>query len=447
MTCQAPFTSRCAFYAGRKLDYNAAPSLSLDIPMNQQPHPSKRVAVIGAGPAGLMAAETLAAGGAQVDVYDAMPSGGRKFLLAGKGGMNITHSEALPAFRSRYREREPEVGRWLDAFDPQAVREWIHGLGIDTFVGSSGRVFPTDMKAAPLLRAWLHRLREAGVRFHMRHRWLGWQDGRLRIATPDGECLLDADATVLALGGASWARLGSDGAWAPLLAERGVEVAPLAPSNCGFDVDWSAHFRDKHAGAPLTTVAIAWRGQGGRMERRQGQFVVTETGIEGSLVYAISAPLRDQIAAAGSTTIWLDLLPDLDAARVLAEVERPRGSRSMSSHLQGRLGLKGVKAGLLHECLSKEEYTDPARVAAALKALPVVLLRPRPIDEAISSAGGVRFESLDGNSAMLRALPGVFVAGEMIDWEAPTGGYLLTACFGSGRAAGRDALAWLGITR
>ena len=415
--------------------------------MNQPPNPSKRAAVIGAGPAGLMAAETLAAGGVQVDVYDAMPSSGRKFLLAGKGGMNITHSEPLPAFRSRYREREREVGRWLEGFDPQAVRDWIHGLGIDTFVGSSGRVFPLEMKAAPLLRAWLHRLREAGVRFHMRHRWLGWQDGRLRMATPDGEILLEADATVLALGGASWARLGSDGAWVPLLAERGVGVAPLVPSNCGFDVDWSAHFREKHAGAPLTTVAIAWRGAGGVLERRQGQFVVTESGIEGSLVYAVSALLRDQIAAEGSTTIWLDLLPDLDEARVLAEVEHPRGSRSMSSHLQGRLGIKGVKAGLLHECLSKQAYADPGRVARALKALPLVLVRPRPIDEAISSAGGVRFEALDGNSAMLRALPGVFVAGEMLDWEAPTGGYLLTACFGSGRAAGGDALAWLGLTR
>jgi uncharacterized flavoprotein (TIGR03862 family) len=411
--------------------------------MIQPPSNPPRVAIIGGGPAGLMAAEVLAAGGVQVDVYDAMASVGRKFLLAGKGGMNITHSEPIADFRRRYRAREREVARWLEAFDPQAVRDWIHALGIDTFVGSSGRVFPLEMKAAPLLRAWLHRLREAGVRFHMRHRWLGWQDGRLRIATSDGEALVDADATVLALGGASWARLGSDGAWAPLLAERAVEVAPLLPSNCGFDVDWSAHFKEKHAGAPLTTVAIAWRGRDGALQRRQGQFVVTQTGIEGSLVYAISAPLRDQIAESGSTTIWLDLLPDLDAARVAAEVERPRGSRSMASHLQGRLGIKGVKAGLLHECLSKADYADPATLAAALKSLPMHLLRPRPIDEAISSAGGVRFEALEEGSAMLRALPGVFVAGEMLDWEAPTGGYLLTACFGSGRAAGRDALEWL----
>ncbi|MCC2974448.1 TIGR03862 family flavoprotein [Massilia sp. IC2-476] len=411
--------------------------------MSQLTKPPQRVAVIGGGPAGLMAAEVLAAGGVQVDVYDAMASVGRKFLLAGKGGMNITHSEEIQAFRNRYGSREREVARWLEAFDPQAVRDWIHGLGIDTFVGSSGRVFPTDMKAAPLLRAWLHRLREAGVRFHMRHRWLGWQDGRLRLASPDGEILIEADATVLALGGASWARLGSDGAWAPLLAERGVEVAPLVPSNCGFDADWSAHFSEKHAGAPLTTVAIAWRGRDGCLVRRQGQFVVTATGIEGSLVYAISAPLRDQIAEEGSATIWLDLLPDFDADRVAAEVARPRGSRSLSSHLAGRLGIKGVKAGLLHECLSKDEYADPQTLAAALKALPLVLRRPRPIDEAISSAGGVRFDALAEGSAMLRALPGVFVAGEMIDWEAPTGGYLLTACFGSGRAAGQDVLTLL----
>jgi len=411
--------------------------------MSQHSVLPQRVAVIGGGPAGLMAAGVLAAGGVQVDLYDAMPSVARKFLLAGKGGMNITHSEPLPDFRRRYGAREAQVARWLDGFGPDAVRAWIHGLGIDTFVGSSGRVFPTDMKAAPLLRAWLHRLRESGVRFHMRHRWLGWQGDRLRFANPEGETLVEADATVLALGGASWARLGSDGAWVPLLRERAVEVAELVPANCGFDVDWSPYFSEKHAGAPLTTVAIAWQAGDGALLRRQGQFVVTRTGIEGSLVYAISAPLRDRIAREGSATIWLDLLPDLDAARVAAEVARPRGSRSLSSHLAGRLGIKGVKAGLLHECLSKQDYADPDKLAAALKALPLVLRRPRPIDEAISSAGGVCFEALEGSSAMLRALPGVFVAGEMLDWEAPTGGYLLTACFGSGRAAGSDALAFL----
>jgi uncharacterized flavoprotein (TIGR03862 family) len=395
--------------------------------------------VIGGGPAGLMAAEVLAAGGVRVDLYDAMPSVGRKFLLAGKGGMNITHAEPYDAFVGRYGARAGAVKPWLDAFPPAQLRDWIHGLGVDTFVGTSGRVFPTDMKAAPLLRAWLHRLREARVVFHMRHRWTGWRDGALVFATPDGEKTVDAEgsATVLALGGASWARLGSDGAWAPLLAARGVDVAPLVPANCGFDADWSAHFADRHAGAPLTTVALAL--EGGTF--RKGQFVVTRTGIEGSLVYALSAAIRDRIAAAGQATVLLDLLPDHDPRRVLDEVMRPRGTRSMSSHLQSRLGIKGVKSGLLHECLGKADYADPEKLARALKALPLVLKRPRPIDEAISSAGGVRFGALDG--ALVRGLPGVFVAGEMIDWEAPTGGYLLTACFGSGRAAGRAALAWL----
>jgi uncharacterized flavoprotein (TIGR03862 family) len=396
--------------------------------------------VIGGGPAGLMAAEVLAAGGVRVDLYDAMPSVGRKFLLAGKGGMNITHAEAYDAFVGRYGERASAVKDWLDAFPPDAVRAWIHGLGVDTFVGTSGRVFPADMKAAPLLRAWLHRLREAGVAFHMRHRWLGWRDGALVFATPDGEHRVETRdaATVLALGGASWARLGSDGAWVPLLADRGVAVAPLVPANCGFDTDWSPHFAERYAGAPLTTVAMALEGE----EFRKGQFVVTATGIEGSLVYALSARIRDRIARDGQATILLDLLPDHAPQRVLDEVAHPRGTRSMASHLQSRLGIKGVKSGLLHEALSKADYADPAKVARALKALPLVLKRPRPIDEAISSAGGVRFEAL-ADGAMLNDAPGVFVAGEMIDWEAPTGGYLLTACFGSGRAAGRAALEWL----
>jgi uncharacterized flavoprotein (TIGR03862 family) len=405
-----------------------------------QPSPHiPSVAVVGGGPAGLMAAEVLAAGGAQVDLYDAMPSVGRKFLLAGKGGMNITHAEDASAFASRYGARAPDVARWLARFDGAAVRSWIHALGIDTFVGTSGRVFPTDMKAAPLLRAWLHRLRESGVRFHMRHRWLGWDGAQALFDTPDGRHVQRFDAVVLALGGGSWARLGSDGAWVPLLEKEGVEVAPLQPSNCGFDTGWSEHFRERHAGEPLTTVAI--KSIDGSY--RKGQFVVTASGIEGSLVYALSGPLRERIAATGSATIHLDLLPDFSVERVREEVLRPRGSRSMSSHLQSRLGIKGVKAGLLRECLSAGQFAVPETLAAAIKALPLVLRAPRPIDEAISSAGGVRFDALAPDGAMLRARPGVFVAGEMVDWEAPTGGYLLTACFASGRAAGRAALAWL----
>jgi uncharacterized flavoprotein (TIGR03862 family) len=402
-----------------------------------------RVAVIGGGPAGLMAAEVLSQGGARVDLYDAMPSVGRKFLLAGKGGMNITHSEPYLDFVRRYGERAAHVAPWLERFDAHAVRAWIHGLGVDTFIGSSGRVFPADMKAAPLLRAWLHRLRDAGVQFHMRHRWLGWDGAALRFATPDGETLVQADAVILALGGGSWARLGSDGAWIALLEQKSVAVAPLKPSNCGFDAGWSAHFSSRHAGQPLTTVAITSTNARGEQVRRQGQFVVTATGVEGSLIYALSADLREQIAATGSATIYLDLAPDFSAQRVHDEVTRPRGARSMSSHLQSRLGIKGVKSGLLRECLGADEFADTARLAAALKMLPLVLTRARPLDEAISSAGGVRFDALDPATSMLLPLPGVFAAGEMIDWEAPTGGYLLTACFASGRAAGRGALEWL----
>jgi uncharacterized flavoprotein (TIGR03862 family) len=402
-----------------------------------------RVTIIGGGPAGLMAAEVLSEAGVRVDLYDAMASVGRKFLLAGKGGMNITHSEPYPEFVRRYGGASADVAQWLDRFPPSTLREWIHSLGVDTFVGSSGRVFPTEMKAAPLLRAWLQRLRARGVQFHMRHRWLGWHEGRLRFSSPDGERVIESDAVILALGGASWARLGSDGAWVPLLEQAKVPLAPLVASNCGFDTDWSAHFSSRYAGAPLTTVAIAWTGADGAPVRRQGQFVVTATGVEGSLIYALSAPLRDQIAAAGSGTIWLDLVPDFSVAKVLAEVLRPRGARSMSSHLQSRLGIKGVKSGLLRECLSADQFADPELLARAIKQLPLTLKRVRPIDEAISSAGGVRFDAIDGVGGMLRALPGVFVAGEMIDWEAPTGGYLLSACMASGRAAGQGALDWL----
>jgi hypothetical protein len=405
------------------------------------------VAVIGGGPAGLMAAEVLAQGGCSVDLYDAMPSVGRKFLLAGKGGMNITHSEPDEAFRARYAERAAEVGRWLDTFDAGQLRAWVHDLGIETFVGSSGRVFPTGMKAAPLLRSWQHRLRTAGVRFHMRHRWTGWQDGQLAFDTPEQRVYAAPAATVLALGGASWPRLGSDGTWSGILAAQGVDLRPLLPSNCGFDAGWSAHFSERHAGQPLTTVAIAYRDRNGQPARRKGQCVVTATGLEGSLVYAISAPVRDQILAEGAALIHLDLLPDWPAGKVLAEVAHPRGARSLSSHLQSRLGLKSVHTGLLRECLPRDVMEDSAALAAAIKALPVKLLRTRPIEEVISSAGGVRFEALDGDSAMLAARPGVFVAGEMLDWEAPTGGYLLTACMASGRVAARDVLHWLQVAR
>ncbi len=402
------------------------------------PQPSSfRVAIIGGGPAGLMAAEVLGQAGVNVDLYDAMPSVGRKFLLAGVGGMNITHAEDYAAFVSRYAERASDLRPLLDAFTPDALREWIHGLGIDTFVGSSGRVFPTDMKAAPLLRAWLKRLRENDVRIHTRQRWLGWDEhGALRIAGPQGETRVEADATLLALGGGSWARLGSDGAWVPLLQNRGIAIAPLQPANCGFEVaGWSAHLREKFAGAPLKTVSLALPGEA----PRKGEFVLTATGIEGSLVYALSAPIRNTINRDGAATVLLDLLPDRTLTQIASALARPRGSQSMAKHLHRQLKLDGVKAALLRELTDAATFQAPQALAAAIKALPIRLVRPRPLDEAISSAGGVPFEELD-EGLMLRRLPGVFCAGEMLDWEAPTGGYLLTACFASGRAAAEGML-------
>ena len=409
------------------------------------------VAIIGGGPAGLMAAEVLSAAGVPVSLYDAMPSVGRKFLLAGKGGMNLTHSEPADRFAGRYGERRQQIEALLADFGAGDVRAWALGLGIETFVGSSGRVFPTDMKAAPLLRAWLQRLRHPagggpGVRFHMRHRWLGWAvDGRtLRFETPSGEQQVQARAVVLALGGGSWARLGSNGAWVPLLAARGVAVAPLLPANCGFDVagGWSEHFRSRFAGQPFKNVAIRFESEAVPVFERQGEFVATQTGVEGSLVYAASALLRNQIVRAGEATLELDLLPAWTAERVQREVAHPRGSRSLSSHLKSRLGLDGIKTAVLYERLGKDAMNDPAQLSRAIKALPLPLVAARPIDEAISSAGGVLFEALD-SGLMCEQLPGVFCAGEMLDWEAPTGGYLLTACLASGHRAGQGVLDWL----
>ncbi|MGN8346416.1 TIGR03862 family flavoprotein [Pseudomonas sp. SMV71] len=398
------------------------------------------VAIIGGGPAGLMAAEVLSQAGVRVDLYDGMPSVGRKFLLAGVGGMNITHSEAFPAFLARYAERAPNLAPLLRAFGADQLCGWIHGLGIDTFVGSSGRVFPTDMKAAPLLRAWLKRLREAGVAIHTRHRWLGWNpDGSLRIASPEGEKALQPSATLLALGGGSWSRLGSDGAWMLPLEQRGVALARLQPSNCGFDVPgWSELMVNKFAGAPLKNIAIGLNDDVPRL----GECVITATGIEGSLIYALSAPIREAINQHGSATLHLDLLPGRPVDKIQQALAKPRGSRSMAKHLHSQLGIDGVKAALLRECTTADDFADPARLAQTIKALPITLVKTRPLDEAISSAGGVTFEALD-QRLMLKAVPGVFCAGEMLDWEAPTGGYLLTACFASGRAAGLGMLEFL----
>jgi len=401
------------------------------------------LAIIGGGPAGLMAAETARAAGVEVDLFDAMGSVGRKVLIAGKGGLNLTHGEPLPRFVSRYGERAGEVGRWLAGFDADALRDWARGLGIETFVGSSGRVFPTDLKAAPLLRGWVRRLREQGVRFHLRHRWTGFDDeGALVFATEDGERRYRAGATVMALGGGSWPQLGSDGAWVAPLAAAGAEIAPLAPANCGFDVGWSEHFAARFAGAPIKPVRLAIAGDG-PPRWRQGECVATATGLEGSLVYFLSAGLRRRIERDGEATLLMDLAPGRDEDRLRTDLSRPRQGRSASEFLRRAAGIDGVKAGLLREVLGPAALNGEAgALAAAIKALPVRLRAPRPIAEAISSAGGVRLEALD-EQLMLRARPGLFLAGEMLDWEAPTGGYLLTACYASGRLAGAGAADWL----
>ena len=434
---------------------------------------SSSVIIIGGGPAGLMAAEVLSQAGVRVDLYEAMPSVGRKLLMAGRGGLNLTHSEPWELFLSRYGDRRPHIEPLLQAFGPDDLRAWAHELGSETFVGSSGRIFPTEMKASPLLRAWLTRLQAAGVTFHLRHRWQGWhENGSLRFSHPDGEIQVDADAVVLALGGGSWAKLGSDGAWVPWLAARGVEIAPFKPANCGFDVGWSDHFQERFAGEPLKTVVLSFTNAQRQTFKRQGEFVITETGVEGSLIYAVSALLRDELEAqrglslskprlrqvqsssysdtdfaatsTGSVTvkpavIHLDLAPHRTQTWLHKRLAQPRGSRSRSSHIQSQTGLKGVKTGLLREFVPPEEFNNPAKLAAAIKSLPIPLIAPRPLDEAISSAGGVTFAALDEN-LMLHALPGTFCAGEMLDWEAPTGGYLLTACFASGFVAGQGVL-------
>lgn len=428
--------------------------------------PAFRVAVIGAGPAGLMAAEVLSCAGVAVQVFDAMPSVGRKFLLAGKGGLNLTHAEPFEAFVPRYGAAAPALQPMLQTFSADQVRAWTQGLGVDTFVGTSQRVFPTDMKAAPLLRAWLQRLRHPGpggvpVQFAMRHRWKGWAPStnsidtadrvggkspfdslsNLQFDTPEGPVQASFDAVVLAMGGGSWRRLGSDGAWVPWLAERGVDVAPLQPSNCGFDLaagPWTEHFASRFAGQPFKLVAIKVNTPQGSWQRK-GEFVATATGVEGSLIYAASALLRDQIAVQGHATFELDLLPQLTPEQVLTKLQSPRGSKSLSSHLKSRLGLDGIKTAVLYECLSKDDLNQPERLAVAIKGLPITLGAARPIDEAISSAGGVCWHALD-EGLMLKALPGVYCAGEMVDWEAPTGGYLLTACLSSGYWAAQALL-------
>jgi uncharacterized flavoprotein (TIGR03862 family) len=392
-----------------------------------------------------MAAEVLSNANISVDVYDAMPSAGRKFLLAGKGGLNITHSEAFDTFMSRYGAFSAILKPVLDNFAPDDLCQWAHDLGIDTFIGSSGRVFPKDMKAAPLLRAWLHRLRGANVSFHMRHQWQGWVDNHptlLRFQTPAGERHIQADAVILALGGGSWKKLGSTGAWVPLLIDRGIHVTPLKPSNCGFNVNWSPYFRGHFAGQPVKTLQISFHASDGAQFSQAGEFMITENGVEGGLIYALSALAREEIEQLNYAEIHVDLAPDRSLEWLVNRLVQPRNKQSLSNYLRKRLHLDTVKIALLRETLTLAGADDPVKLCTTLKKLPIRLIATRPIDEAISSAGGISFDALD-EQLMIRALPGVFCAGEMLDWEAPTGGYLLTACFATGRAAGAGALTWL----
>lgn len=399
----------------------------------------KTIAIIGGGPAGLMAAEVVSAAGHDVTVYDAMPTVSRKFLLAGKSGLNITHSEDYARFVTRFGVASEHLRPALDGFTPEDVQAWAAELGTETFTGSSGRVFPKAMKASPLLRAWLRRLEAQGVTILTRHRWTGFTGNAFTFETPVGIKTVECDAALLALGGASWPKLGSDGAWASWLADKGVEIDVLRPANCGFDVDWDDGFKERFAGVPVKSVT-ATSGAG----TFSGEFVITQDGIEGSLVYAHAASLRDQLQEQGSASLVFDLVPGRSAEKLARDLARQDSKASFANRLRKGAGIEGVKIALLRKFANAADLSDPQQLARLIKALPLVVVRPRPITEAISSAGGVRWSAID-DTYMLKALPGVFVAGEMLDWEAPTGGYLLTACFATGRAAAHGINARLNL--
>ncbi|WP_105434560.1 TIGR03862 family flavoprotein [Neorhizobium tomejilense] len=399
---------------------------------------TKQIAIIGGGPAGLMAAEVLSAAGHSVTVYEAMPTFGRKFLLAGKSGLNITHSEDFSKFTERFGSASARLRPALEAFRPDDVRAWAAGLGTETFVGTSGRVFPKAVKASPLLRAWLRRLEAQSVALRTRHRWVGFAENGYRFETPEGPVTVRPDAALMALGGASWPRLGSDAAWVPWLSAKGVEVAGLQPANCGFDVAWSEAFRERFAGEPLKSVSTT--SDAGTF---QGEFVVSKHGIEGSLVYAHSAALRDRLFSQGQAALTVDLAPGRTLERLGRDLARQDAKASFSNRLRKGAALEGVKTALLRELVPDANRMSPKELAGLIKALQIPVLRPRPIAEAISSAGGIAWSNLDENY-MLKPLPGLFAAGEMLDWEAPTGGYLLTACLATGRSAARGVEAWLG---
>lgn len=389
------------------------------------------VAIIGGGPAGLMAADVLCAKGFSVDLYDSMPSLGRKFLMAGKSGLNLTHAEAFDAFSERFVKSKSFLAPILDAFPPSAIRAWAANLGVETFVGTSGRVFPTEMKAAPLLRAWLRQLRANGLRIHVRHKWMGWdEDGNLMFNAPDGSIQVHPGTTILALGGASWPKLGSDGAWVEWLGSGNVSVTPLKPSNCGFEVDWSDHLRQHFQGQPLKGIMITAQGQ-----KAGGECMMTDYGLEGGPIYVLSGILRDTLERYGSAKLEIDLTPDINEASLVQRLSMPRSKKSMATHLKRTVGLSGIKSALLYEDADRSAFNDPARLAGRIKALPLTLRRPRPIAEAISTVGGVTWSDVT-ESLELKSMDNVYVAGEMIDWDAPTGGYLLSACFATGKWVG-----------
>jgi uncharacterized flavoprotein (TIGR03862 family) len=401
-----------------------------------------QIAVIGGGPAGLMAAEILSQSGAAVTVYERMPSVGRKFLLAGRGGLNLTHSEPRSALLSRYGPAEPRLRAAIEAFSPDALRDWCEGLGQPTFIGTSGRVFPVAMKASPLLRAWLRRLAEAGVTFKTRHRWEGWDEGGgLIFSTPGGREVCPADAAVLALGGASWPHLGSDGGWTIVLADAGVEITPLRPANCGFVANWSEIFTRRFEGEPLKNVRLSTADISLR-----GEALITRTGLQGAGIYALSASLREAIAASGEAILRIDLRPGVPHEALEKQLAAPRGRQTLSNVLRKATKLPSAAIGLLHEATLARGASlaamGPAKLAALIKSVPVRLTATAPIARAISTAGGISFDELD-ETFMLKHRPGVFAAGEMLDWEAPTGGYLLQACFATGVAAAQGAMQWL----
>ncbi len=404
---------------------------------------TQSLAIIGGGPAGLMAAETASAAGIQVDLFDAMPSLGRKFLLAGRGGLNLSHAEPLDAFLNRYKPSQDLIADSIKAFPPSHIRAWAESLGVKTFVGSSQRIFPEEMKAAPLLRSWLRRLREQGVRIHARHRWIGFDQSHhhLLFSTPEGPLRVTADAIILALGGASWPHLGSDGGWQILMTEQGIGVHPLRSSNCGFKVDWDRHFIERFEGTPLKAVAGSTVWQGNVLQHR-GEGVICQEGLEGGLIYALAGALREGIEAQGHAILTLDLLPDWSHEKIVMKLEAPRGKLSQKNFLRRTLRLSDIKWGLLKEVFKEKLPISPEALANSLKALPIVVTDMMAIERAISSAGGIDLEAFS-KDLMLKRMPGLFCCGEMLDWDAPTGGYLLTACLATGRCAGFGAARWL----